>query len=539
MAVGPFTPGFVADQGLASQLAEIGVSLLMFGVGLHFSIRDLLAVRSIAIPGALAQIAVATVLGALVGRSWGWSWGEGLVFGLSLSVASTVVLLRALGEQGQLETVNGRIAVGWLIVEDLAMVFALVALPTVALTAHGGGAQGSGALGPILLSLVKVGAFVAAMLMVGKVVLPRALGRVARSGHRELLTIGILAIALGIAFGAAALFGISPALGAFFAGLIIGETDISHQASAETLPLQEMFVVLFFVSVGMLFDPSILVQDPLKVLAAVLIVLLGKSLAAAAIVSYFRYPVSTALTISASLAQIGEFSFILVALSIQLKLVRSDAMSIVVATAILSIGLNPLIFRTVEPIGRWLRGRERLLRILERAPMNSGLDALAAHVPEISGHVAIVGYGRVGATVGRALSHCGIPFSVVEMDAEVVHRLREAGVATVFGDASRPGILQSAGVRAARLLVLAAPGWSQAREIVSMARRLNPDIEICVRSHSYDENESFRQIGIDRVVMGEEELALQMSRFALQALGAPQERLESVVEGLRTTAATS
>lgn len=536
MAVGPFTPGFVADQGLANQLSEIGVSLLMFGVGLHFSIKDLLAVRNIAIPGAVAQIVVATCLGAILGRMWGWEWGAGVVFGLSLSVASTVVLLRALAERNQLETVNGKVAVGWLIVEDLATVLALVALPVFAIRDVGTEAASTAGspLLTILLTLGKVGLFVVAMLILGKKVIPRILGNVARTGIRELFTLGVLALALGIAFGSAALFGVSPALGAFFAGVVIAESDLSHQAGAETLPLQEVFAVLFFVSVGMLFDPNILVAEPLMVLATLFTIMIGKSLASAAIVLLFGYPINTALMISASLAQIGEFSFILVALGIHLGLVPQEALSIIVASAIFSIGINPVIFSTIEPIDRWLRRRSRILEMLERKARIEEVVGRKDGLLDLKDHVVMIGYGRVGETVGRALDKHGTRYVVVELDRQVIDRLRSLGIPAIFGNATRPGILGHTNLPQAKLLIIAAPGRTHAREVIEIAKKNNPEIEVCIRTHTYSDFEYFKSQGIERIVMGEHELALQMSRFTLDALGMEEKEAEETVESLRS-----
>jgi monovalent cation:H+ antiporter-2, CPA2 family len=369
VVIGPFSPGFVADTGLASQLAEVGVILLMFGVGLHFSPRDLLAVRRVVVPGALVQITVATALGALLARFWGWSWGTAAVFGLALSVASTVVVLRVLAERGTLDSLPGRIAVGWLVVEDLAMVLVLVLLPALA-PALGGTAAApdvpGGLPGAVALTLGKVTAFVALMLVVGRRTVPWLLERVARTGSRELFTLGVLAVALGIAFGAAALFGVSFALGAFFAGVVISESDLSHQAAADALPLQDAFAVLFFVSVGMLFDPMVLVREPLAVLAVLVVILLGQSLPALAIVLAARQPLRPALTVAASLGQIGEFSFILAGLGVSLGLLPPDGRNLILAGALLSITINPLLVGAVEPMERWVRARPRLLAALER-----------------------------------------------------------------------------------------------------------------------------------------------------------------------------
>jgi CPA2 family monovalent cation:H+ antiporter-2 len=354
VVIGPFTPGFTGDVRLAQQLAEIGVILLMFGVGIHFSIGDLLSVKRIAVPGALVQITVATLLGLAASSLWGWSWGTGLVFGLCLSVASTVVLLRAMEARGTLDTPDGRIAVGWLIVEDLATVFVLVVLPALATALGGASPRGGQLLVTLVVTIAKVGAFIALMYFVGRRVVPWLLERVARLGSREMFTLAVLAVALGIAFGASALFGVSFALGAFFAGVVVNSSDRSHQAANEALPLRDAFAVLFFVAVGMLFDPSILVDEPLAVAAVVVIVMFGKSLAAFLIVRVLGYPTRTALTISASLAQIGEFSFILAALAVNLGLLPRAGQSLIVAGAIFSIGLNPVAFWLTDRLARWL-----------------------------------------------------------------------------------------------------------------------------------------------------------------------------------------
>jgi len=539
LVVGPFTPGFVADSGIAFQLSEIGVSLLMFGVGLHFSIKDLLAVRKIAIPGAVVQILVATALGAILVRFWGWTWGAGIVFGLCLSVASTVVLLRAMKERGLLETINGRIAVGWLIVEDLVTVIALVALPALSVPMGGVAAHGNSDANitiTLLTTLGKVTLFVIAMLVIGKKLIPMVLGRVARTGSRELFTLGVLAVALGIAFGASALFGVSPALGAFFAGVVISESDLSHQAGAEMLPLQEAFTVLFFVSMGMMFDPRVIIESPIYILMALGIVLVGKSLAALGIVLFFRYPFATALTISASLAQIGEFSFILLGLGISLQLVPPEALSIVLAVAVISIAVNPAIFKTIEPIDRWVKARPKLLNLLEREHINS--QQMIFDDPEkLNNHVVMIGYGRVGTTIARALTQESIEFVVVDQDRTIIDDLKKQGIRAVFGDASRPGILAHAGLSSARLLIVATPGKSQAKEIVKFAHTVNPKIVTCVRTHSYDDAVYFEGAGIERIVLGELELALQMAEFSLVSFGKSQDAVENTIGSLRALGA--
>jgi CPA2 family monovalent cation:H+ antiporter-2 len=538
ICIGPFTPGFVADQGLASQLAEIGVILLMFGVGLHFSIRDLLAVRKIAIPGATVQIAVATALGGIVAHFWGWSWSAGLVFGLALSVASTVVLLRALEARGLLDSADGRIAVGWLVIEDLVTVLALVLLPAIAAPMGGVSPEAAGhaatASLPIAIGLtfLKVGIFLALMLFVGTRLVPWLLERVARTGSRELFTLAVLAVALGIAVGAAALFDVSFALGAFFAGVVISESDLSHQAAADALPLQDAFAVLFFVSVGMLFDPTVLVRQPLHVLATVLIILIGKSVAAFGIVLLFRYPVRTALLISASLAQIGEFSFILAGLGVSLGLIPEASRSLVLAGAIISITMNPVLFGLVDPIDRWLRARPRLLDALERS---GGAPNVVATAPPVSlhDHAIIIGYGRVGGTIGETLSRNGVPYAVIERDRVMVESLRKRGVQSVFGDAARAGLLEQVHVDTARILIVTAPEPYHARRIVELARQINPDIVTVVRTHSDAERLYLERLGVGRAVMGERELAFGIAHFALVSLGRTDDEADVIIDGVR------
>jgi CPA2 family monovalent cation:H+ antiporter-2 len=528
VALSPFTPGPVGDTAIAGQLAEIGVILLMFGVGLHFSFDDLLAVRRVAVPGAAAQIAVATVLGIAAARLWGWSWGAGLVFGLSLSVASTVVLLRALEERGLLDSEKGRIAIGWLIVEDLATVIVLVLLP--ALSASFGGtapAPGGSVLVTIALTLGKVAVFVAIMHVVGRRAVPWLLGRVARIGSRELFTLAVLAIALGIAVGAASLFGVSFALGAFFAGVVISESDLSQRAASDALPLQDAFAVLFFVSVGMLFDPAILLREPLRLLLVLLIVMVGKSAAAFVIVRTFGKPASTALTISASLAQVGEFSFILAALGVSLGILPADAQSLILAAALLSITLNPLIFNTIGAVAR------RLGETPGAGTASARVDPAAAGAAARTGHAVLVGHGRVGGRIGEALLSAGVPQVVVEEDHAAVEALRRRGIDAIYGNAARPGILEHAALPAARLLVVAAPDPFQARRIIEIARELNPKIEIVVRTHSAAERAHLEGLGVGRVFMGEHELAVAMARHALRTLGVDDPESERTLEELR------
>ena len=540
VAVGPFTPGFVADETLAGQLSEIGVILLMFGVGLHFSINDLLAVRRIAIPGAIGQIVFATLLGVGVAHLWGWSSGAGLVFGLALSVASTVVLLRALEERNVLDSNNGRIAVGWLIVEDLAMVLALVLLPALA-GVLGGNPQGvAGRLGgdsllpTLALTLGKVAIFLVLVLVVGTRVIPWLLAQVARTGSRELFTLSVLATALGIAFGSAALFGVSFALGAFFAGVVLNESDFSHQAAADSLPLQDAFAVLFFVSVGMLFDPSILVREPLAVLAVLAVIIIGKSLAAFGIVLAFGYPVSTALTVSASLAQIGEFSFILAGLGMLLGLLPAEGRDLILAGALLSITLNPLVFAVADRLAVWLRTRSDLLARLERRG-----DELLSRLSEDAGgrrdHAVIVGYGRVGSVVGKGLKSQGLPIVVIDQDRQRVEALRARGVAAIYGDATTPGVLEAADADKARLIVIATPQGYQTRRIIELARALNADIDTAVRTHSEGEVAYLERQGVGIAIMGERELAFRLMEYGLRSLGTSPERAHLIVQNVRVS----
>jgi CPA2 family monovalent cation:H+ antiporter-2 len=518
--IGPGTPGFVADIGLSQQLAEIGVILLMFGVGLHFSLDDLLSVRRIALPGAVAQIAVATALGMGIAALWGWSPGAGLVFGLALSVASTVVLLRALEDRELLDSVNGRIAVGWLVVEDLAMVLVLVLLPPLAgwLGGTSGLAGNTGdqsLLQALGITLAQVSVFVALMLVVGRRVFPWLLAQVSRTGSRELFTLCVIAVAVGIAYGSAELFGVSFALGAFFAGMVMRESNLSYRAAEETLPLRDAFAVLFFVSVGMLFEPAVLVREPLHVLAVVAIIVFGKSLAAFAIVLAFRYPLNTALTVSASLAQIGEFSFILAGLGVALGLLPAEGYSLVLAGALISIALNPLVFRAIEPAQAWIRSRSGLARMLERPNDPLAELPMTVDAARLTGHVLLVGYGRVGRRVAEALSARGVPIVVAEQNRELVEMLRARGIPAVSGDAVEPAVLIQAHVARARLLAIAVPNPFAALRMIEIARALNPGIETVAYVHSEDEAELLRKQDIGRVFTDEHELASGMSRHVL------------------------
>ncbi|ARO22502.1 Kef family K(+) transporter [Rhizobium sp. S9] len=529
--VGPHTPGYVADQSLAPELAEIGVILLMFGVGLHFSLKDLLSVRGIALPGAVAQIGFATLLGWGLGALMGWPTGGGLVFGLALSVASTVVLLKALHERRLVETERGRIAVGWLIVEDLAMVLALVLIPAAASIGGGHGpveplSAGLNSLlgldlgigGMIAMTLVKVALFVALMLVFGRKLIPWMMHRIAHAGSRELFRLGVLAIALGVAFGAAKLFGVSLALGAFFAGMVLAESELSHRAAQESLPLRDAFAVLFFVSVGMLFDPNILLDRPLPILATVFIIVIGKSVAAFLIVLAFRKPAGTALTISASLGQIGEFSFILAALGVELGLLPEEGRDLILTGAIISIILNPLLFFLCDRMRPVLEGARRDEAVADPA---SAADAGAAQEqvpPEddavrpttLAGHAILIGYGRVGRIVGQNLKSSGTPFLVIEDSDKRIGELKAQGIEAFMGNAVAQETLDLANLSAARSLAIAIPNAFEACRIAEQARSVNPSILIVARAHSDAEVDELKQYGADTVIMGEREIALGM-----------------------------
>ncbi|MEO7497086.1 MAG: YbaL family putative K(+) efflux transporter [Massilia sp.] len=527
--IGPGTPGFVADVKLASELSEIGVMLLMFGVGLHFSLKDLMAVKRIALPGAVVQMGLATVLGMLVATWWGWSWGSGLVFGLSLSCASTVVLLKALESRGVLESMNGKIAVGWLVVEDLATVLVLVLLPPVA------GMLG-GKIDPLLaasakplwmtigITLLEVGAFVAVMLVGGRRLLPWLLAQIAKTGSRELFTLAVVASAIGIAFGAAKLFSVSFALGAFFAGMVMRESEFSHRAAEESLPLRDAFSVLFFVSVGMLFKPAIVVEQPMQLLAVVAIIIIGKAIAALAIVLAFRYPLNTALTVAASLAQIGEFSFILAGLGLTLGLLPDEGMSLVLAGALISIAVNPLLFAAIEPLRRWALRRSALARTLESRGDPYAELPMSTEGQYLKGQVVLVGYGRVGRRIAAALAERGIPYVVAEQNRELVERLRKQGVAAVSGDANEPAVLVQAHIGAAAMLVVATADPLDLRHIASTALTLNPAIEIVFRSDSEEDARMIRKEGLGTVFLAEEALASGMSRHVLERFAPRSDR---------------
>ena len=499
LVVGPYTPGYVGDVDLATQLSEIGVILLMFGVGLHFSFRELLAVRKIAIPGAIAQMTFATVLGTGLGFLMGWGTAGSLLFGLALSVASTVVLLRALEERQLLDTRAGHIAVGWLIVEDLAMVIALVVVPVLA----GDGATGGELLTELAFTVLRVGGFVALMWIVGRRVIPWTLARVADTGSRELFTLGVLAIGLGVAVGAAWMFQVSFALGAFFAGMILRESSLAHRAAEDSLPLRDAFAVLFVVAVGMLVDPSVILRQPLALIATVAIIVGGKFIIAFGLVRALKYSRSMALVIAASLAQIGEFSFILVTLGADLEVLHEDARDLVLAGAIFSIILNPLIFAWVSRY--YARKHE------EDDPEEEALPVATT----AQGHVIVVGYGRVGARAAQALWDQGVPTVVVDDDEERVKAIRAEGHEAILGNAARGKVLRAAGIESARAVLVGVPDPLNAGAVVAKARSLAPDADIVARGHREPDVAYLEEQGASHVLVGPHEVAdLMVTRVA-------------------------
>jgi CPA2 family monovalent cation:H+ antiporter-2 len=539
--IGPFTPGLIADTDIALELAELGVILLMFGVGIQFSFRELLAVRSIAIPGAILQTFVSGLFGVWLGSAFGWSLGGGLVLGLALSIASTVVLLRALTDRTELETPQGRIAVGWLIVEDLLAVLILVLLPTIAplLGGAGAGEAPSDPLVPILLAVGKAAVFAVVMVVAGARVVPWLLLVVAREGSRELFTLAVLAIALGIAFIASTVFGVSFALGAFLAGLVVGESDMSHQAAADALPLRDAFAVLFFVSVGMLLDPGFVVANPLPILAVVLLIVGMKYATKFVVVVVAGYPTRIALTVAAGLAQIGEFSFIVGTVGRSLDLLPAEGFQLIVAGALISITVNPLVLRSIEPLEARLRAMPALESLLRRRAGSLGtLDAPTQEGLRL--HAIVCGYGRVGRMIGPALERRGFRYVVITQQRNEVDRLRARGIPAIFGDAANPEVLEMAQIGHARLVIVATSDPNEGRLIVQRAQALQPGLDFVVRTHSDTEAAQLRGLGGKvQVVHGERELAVQMARYSLRRFGVSATEAEAIAQGLRGRAATA
>ncbi|WP_374444608.1 YbaL family putative K(+) efflux transporter [Providencia sp.] len=501
---GPFTPGFVADAALAPELAEIGVILLMFGVGLHFSLKDLLAVKAIAIPGAIAQIAVATLLGLGLSMLFGWGIFTGIVFGLCLSTASTVVLLRALEERQLIESQRGQIAIGWLIVEDLAMVLTLVLLPAAAAIMNTDDASFSELALGLVWTIGKVVLFIFIMIVVGRKVIPWILSRTASTGSRELFTLAVLALALGIAYAAVAIFDASFALGAFFAGMVLNESELSHRAAQDTLPLRDAFAVLFFVSVGMLFDPMVLIQQPLGILAVLAIIIIGKSAAALVLVRMFGHSRRTALTISVSLAQIGEFAFILAGMGLTLGVMDKDAQNLVLAGAIVSIMLNPVLFSLLD---KYLERTETI----EEQLLEETLEEETQVPVDICGHAIIVGYGRVGGMLADKLRRREIPVVVVEDTRARFEELAENGFSAILGNGANKETISLARIECAKTLLLTIPNGYEAGEIVVTAKEMNPDVTVIVRAHYDDEVSFIKERGADHIIIGEHEIAKSMA----------------------------
>jgi CPA2 family monovalent cation:H+ antiporter-2 len=529
VAVGPTTPGFVANAHLAEELAEVGVILLMFGVGLQFHVEELLAVRRVAIPGAVAQSAVATVLGALLVQAFGWTWSGGVVFGIALSVASTVVLIRVLADNNALHTPTGHIAVGWLVVEDLFTVLALVVLPIVF-----GPEQATGGLGvALLLTGAKVGALVAFIAVAGTRIIPRILDHVAGTHSRELFTLTVLVLALGIAVGSAMVFDVSMALGAFLAGLVVGRSDYALRAASEALPLRDAFAVLFFVSVGMLLRPAALVEQPWLVLGTLGVVLVGKPLVAFLITWLMRYPLATSLSVAVALAQIGEFSFMLSRVGRDLGLLAADATNVLVAAAIISIVLNPMLFRAIKPVDRWTLAHPRVRRLLDRSRTLDVADEGTVR-QDLASRAIVVGYGPTGQTVSRLLRDNGCTPTLIELNVNVVRELREQGVHAVYGDATHRNTLIQAGVAGADYLVLSSAGMGDARETIRNAKELNPSIHVFARTAYLRELPAMRGLGVEVAVSAEGEVGLALAEMILRRLGATPDQIDRERDRVRS-----
>jgi len=526
IVVGPHTPGFVADRHMAEQLAEVGVILLMFGVGLHFHVKDLMAVRGIAVAGALVQSMAATALGALAFHAFGWSWTQGIVFGLALSVASTVVLVRVLADNNELQSSTGRIAVGWLVMEDIFTVFVLVLLPVVF------GQTGSlpAAVG---IAAVKLAAFIGFTLVAGSRLIPRLLNKVAETHSRELFTLSVLALALGIAAGSAYFFHVSMALGAFLAGMVVGQSEFSARAGAEALPMRDAFAVMFFLSVGMLFEPRQALESPLLIAVTLAIVMIGKPVAAMVIVAVLGYSSRVGLGVALALAQIGEFSFLLATLGRQVGALPEEAINPLVAAAILSIMLNPVLYRCVSPLERFIERHPRVWRVLNRRAATEA--AIPAVVPETdpAHRAVIVGYGPVGQMVHRILRQQGIVPTVIEMNIETHRRLKGQGQGAVYGDANQKEVLEQAGIGRAASLILSASGTAGSTEAVRVAREINPGIHVVARADYVGETEMLRRAGANEVFTGEGEVALAMADSMLRRLGATPEQLDEARERIR------
>jgi monovalent cation:H+ antiporter-2, CPA2 family len=522
LIVGPYTPGFVADRELANEFAEVGIILLMFGVGLHFHVKDLLAVRGIAIPGALGQSAIATLLGAVAGRTFGWSWEASVLFGLALSVASTVMLTRVLADNSDLQTPVGRIAIGWLVVEDIFTIVVLVLLPAVFSQPV---REPVSLIAVVALTLAKLVVLAVFAFVVGGRLIPRILNGVASTHSRELFTLTVLVLALGIAVGSSLAFGVSMALGAFLAGMIVGQSEFSFRAASDALPMRDAFAVLFFVSVGMLLDPKALMASPGLLLATLGIVVLAKPIAAFVIAALFGYGSKIAISVAIALAQIGEFSLILATVGDQLKILPAGASNLIIATAMISLALNPILYRWTRPLDRALARSPRVWRIFNWSGKLQGIVGDVEKTDPVN-RTVIVGYGPIGQMVGRLLREEGVQPVLVEMNVDTARRLRNEGYAVVYGDATRPEVLEAAGIRTARALVISGPTAEQRAEIIRLARKMNPNIRVLVHSSYLRDVPIMRDAGADGVFSGEGEVALAMIQDILSDLGATPEQID-------------
>jgi monovalent cation:H+ antiporter-2, CPA2 family len=521
--VGPNTPGFVADPEIAEQFAEIGIILLMFGVGLQFHVDELLAVRRIAIPGAVTQSAIATLVGAVAAHTFGWTWRASIVFGLSLSVASTVVLVRVLSDRRQLHTAAGHTAVGWLVVQDVLTVVVLVLLPTL----RDGFTPGALTIS-IGLTLLKVAVLIAVAGFAGRRVIPAILDRIAATRSRELFTLTVLALAIGLAVGSAAVFDVSIALGAFLAGMVVGSSDYSLRAATDALPMRDAFAVLFFVSVGMLLRPAALLEEPGFIVTALVIVLICNPLIAVLFVRLMNYPIRAAVTLGVSLAQIGEFSFILATLGRDLGIAPREAVDVIVATAIISITLNPLAFRTIEPIDRWLAQRRS-----GRGVNTEELEVGASSTLDPRTRAIVVGYGPTGRTATRLLRENGVAPTVVDLNVDVIRKLREEGVSAIYGDARHQDTLVTAGLPHAGTLIVSAADTGSP-DVIKGARAINPDVHIFVRSNYLRDVPQLRSAGAEQVFAGEGEVAMAMTEAVLRRLGATPDQIDRERARVRT-----
>jgi monovalent cation:H+ antiporter-2, CPA2 family len=533
--IGPHTTGYVVDPRVATQLAEIGVILIMFGAGLHLSLKDLVAVGPVAIPGATVQILVVTAVGTVLGVALGWGFTGGVLLGLSISVASTVVLVRAINERGELDTITGRVAVGWLILEDALTVVLLVLLPSIAVLVGSTGQPASehGPLVDLAVALGGAAIFVGAILLAGPRLVPRLLDIVARERSRELFTLAVVTLALGVAYTGHEIFGVSVALGGFLAGAVVRGSDLSHQAAADALPLRDAFTVLYFVSVGLLVDPAWIVAHPFTILAIVAVVIAVKGAAAAAVVLGLGHSTRMALTIAAGRTQIGEFTFILVTLGVTLGLLPIDALQAVIAAALVTITLNPFIFRAVDPLVRRLDAMPSLQRLGDRWARDVRRFDRVHPEARLRNHAIVCGHGRVGRLVTAALERRGFSYVVITDDRHETARLRERGTPTLFGDASNPDLLALAQLATARVLIVAMSDVHATRLIVDRARLLAPRVSIVVRTHSEAQRDDFQEMGGVQPVMGEVEVAVQMSRYALTRFGVSIHEAEAVAQGLR------